>query len=80
MNTFFINALLSNMRLVQGLDHEDYYKKKSYRTIWLGKYLRYMNPLFPVSNSSCIEKHGKIEHETQKSLSMFILGFEVEKG
>ena len=60
MNTFFINALLSNMRLVQGLDHEDYYKKKSYRTIWLGKYLRYMNPLFPVSNSSCIEKHGKL--------------------
>ena len=25
-------------------------------------------------------KTWKIEHETQKSLSMFILGFEVEKG
>ena len=71
MNTLFIKTLLSNMRLVI---------RVSFPLNLIKKILKIYESFISSFKQFMHRKTWKIEHETQKSLSMFILGFEVEKG
>ena len=61
------------MRLVQGI-------RVSFPLNLIKKILKIYESFISSFKQFMHRKTWKIEHETQKSLSMFILGFEVEKG